>query len=331
MIYPVPGQDGQERARGAYHVADLLADAPRNWRRWGNSDEVGALNFLTSVEVVRAAAAVQQGTVFTLGLPTAGSDGEPVWPGRAEAQRYNTRDRASYASGRVEPFTGGVEYADDVIVMFLQGTTHVDALGHVWYENELYNGYAADETVDHISSASVLPIAERGIVGRGVLIDMARHRGKPRLERNEAFRLEDVLAAAMSQHVEIEPHDILLIRTGWLQTFYDDRAAFYAEPFLEPGLMYEPAVADWFHRMEICLYGTDTVGNELTQQPGSGAISVLHASLMRNLGVIFLEMLRLEELAAHCDSDGRWAFMFVAAPLKIVGGTGSPVNPIAIK
>lgn len=77
--------------------------------------------------------------------------------------------------------------------------------------------------------------------------------------------------------------------------------------------------------------GSDTVANELTTQPETGVISALHAALMRNLGVAFLEILRLEELAADCAADGRRSFMFVAAPLKIAGATGAPVNPIAIK
>jgi kynurenine formamidase len=312
-------------------MSETLESAPTNWGRWGDSDQVGALNFLTSQEVVRAAAAVEQGKIFTLGAPVGGPEGEPVWPGRAEAQRYNTRDRASYSCGRVEPFPGGLEYADDMMVLFLQGTTHFDALGHVWYDEKMYNGYAADETVDHMSQASVLSLADRGIVGRGVLIDIARHRGKQRLSRGEAFTLEDLHAAAKAQGTEILPHDILLVRTDWLQTFYEDRAAFYEEPFLEPGLLYEPAVPEWFHKLEIAAYGTDTVGNELTAQPESGLISALHASLMRNLGVAFLEILRLEELAADCEKDGQWTFMFVASPLKIVGATGSPVNPTAIK
>ena len=311
--------------------SEMLRDAPKNWGRWGDSDQVGALNFLNGAEVVRATREVERGDVFTLGAPIGGPEGEPVWPGRAEAQRYNTRDRASYSCGRVEPFPGGLEYADDMVVMFLQGTTHFDALGHVWYDDQMYNGYSADETVDHVSQASVLPIASKGVVGRGVLIDMARHKGKERLERGEAFTLEDVKEAAAAQGTTIEPHDILIIRTGWLGTFYADRNAFYTEPFLEPGLLYEPEVPEWFHEMEITAFGTDTVGNELTQQPKSGVISALHASLMRNLGVTFMEILWLEDLADDCARDNRWSFMFIATPLKIVGGTGAPVNPAAIK
>jgi kynurenine formamidase len=313
------------------HFTEMLRDAPKNWGRWGEDDELGALNFLTSDEVIRAAGEIKRGAVFTLGASIGGPEGEPVWPGRVEAQRYNARDRASYSCGRIEPFPGGLEYADDMIVMWLQGTTHFDALGHAWYEDKIWNGYSADETVDHISKASVYPIAKRGIVGRAVLIDLARFKGKDALDAGEAFTLSDILAAAEHQGSPIEPHDILLIRTGWLRRFYEDRRAFYSEPFVEPGLVYAPEVATWFHEREIVAYATDTVGNELTHQPGSGVMAALHASLMRNLGVLFSEILWLEDIADDCAEDGRWTFMFVAGPLKIVGGTGAPVNPVAIK
>jgi kynurenine formamidase len=312
-------------------MRDVTRDAPKNWGRWGADDEIGALNFLTRDEVLRGIRAVSEGKVFTLGSRIADPQGEPVWPGRAEAQRYNTRDQSTYRTGRVESFSGGMEYADDMVVMFLQGSTHFDALGHVWFDDQIWNGYSADETVHSLRRASVLPISERGVVGRGVLVDIARHLGKESLGKGEAFTLDDVLGAADRQRLTIEKHDILLLRTGWLNLFYTDKREFYREPFVEPGLLYEPRVAEWFHEREITAFGTDTVGNELTEQPETHVVSALHASLMRNLGVTFAEIFWLEELAADCEQDGKWDFLFVAAPLKIVGGTGAPVNPVAIK
>ena len=313
------------------HFDDLLRDAPRNWGRWGDKDEVGALNFLTPAEVLRAAACIKRGAVFTLGARIGGPEGEPVWPGRAQAQRYNTRDRASYTHGRLEPFCGGLEYADDMVAMFLQGTTHFDGVGHAWYGDQIWNGYSADETVDYLSKGSVLAVAQKGVVGRATLVDIARFKGKDALERGEAFTFDDVLAAAESQGTTVEPHDILLLRTGWLSRFYADREAFYQEPFREPGLLYDDRVPTWFHENEIAAFGTDTIANELQPQPDNEVMSILHASLMRNLGVVFVEILWLEELAAACAEDGEWSFFFAAAPLKVVGGTGAPTNPIAIK
>jgi kynurenine formamidase len=313
-------------------LSDILKSAPKNWKRWGPEDEIGALNLLTAQQVLRGVAAVRQGRVFTLGLRIADPAGDPVWPGRAETMRYNTQDRSTYVFGKTSPAPGGNEYADDVAVMFLQGTTHTDALGHAWHDGQIYNGYSADTTVRAMSKASVLPLAEHGIVGRAVLIDIARHLGKDHLERGETFKLRDVLAAADKQKSPLERGDILLIRTGWLKVFYEKgKEAFYQEPFTEPGLVYEPEVPKWFHEMEIPAFGTDTAANEVTYHPPTGVVSALHNCLMRNLGVVFTELLSLDVLADDCANDGQYSFLYVGAPLKVVGGTGSPTNPVAVK
>lgn len=313
-------------------LSDLLRNAPKNWSRWGTEDEVGGLNFLDEREVLRGIQAVRQGRVFTLGARIADPEGDPIWPGRVPSQRYNTQDYSTYSSGKIASFGGGAQYADDVVMMFLQGSTHVDALGHSWYDETLYNGYSAETTTDGLSRASVLPLAERGIVGRGVLVDMARYRGKDHLERGEAFSLEELLDAAERQHSSIEKHDCLLVRTGWLKLFYDgNRSEFYREPFLEPGLRFSREVVDWFYERELPVFATDTIANEVTAESDPGFTPALHASLMRNLGVTFHEILVLEDLADHCAADGQYTFLYVAAPLKVAGGTGAPVNPLAVK
>jgi kynurenine formamidase len=96
-------------------------------------------------------------------------------------------------------------------------------------------------------------------------------------------------------------------------------------------MIYTPAVAEWFQGLDITVYATDTAGNELNPAPPGQPASPLHAALMRNLGVVFMELLWLEDLAKACADDGRYEGLFVAAPLKVVGGTGGPVNPVVIK
>ena len=76
---------------------------------------------------------------------------------------------------------------------------------------------------------------------------------------------------------------------------------------------------------------TDTIANEVTTDPQHGVVLPLHSALMRNLGVTFTEIAWLDDLAAACAADGRWTFLYTAAPLKVVGGTGAPVNPVAIR
>ncbi|HQT67212.1 MAG: metal-dependent hydrolase [Rhodospirillales bacterium 20-60-12] len=317
--------------RAEIPVTELLKNDPKNWGRWGPDDEVGSLNFLTPAEVLRGVQAVKSGKTFTLQVMMGHPEGDPVWPGRAQPVRINVMDKGHYLCGKGPIFPGHAEYADDMLIMYLQGSTQYDALGHVWCDDQLYNGYDARTTSGKMTKASVLPIAERGIAGRGILIDIARHRGKAVLERGETFTHEDVLAAAKAQGCVIEKHDILVIRTGWIGSFYtSDKAAFYKD-FIEPGLTYSPELVKWFHEMEIPNLVTDTIANEVTADPVSGVVLPLHNALMRNLGVTFTEIAELDKLAADCFEDKQYTFLYTAAPLKVSGGTGAPVNPVVIK
>jgi kynurenine formamidase len=228
---------------------------------------------------------------------------------------------------------GGLKFADDRISTSLQGSSQYDALGHAWYEDQLYNGFPATTTVGGMQRCGVDRIATQGIVGRGVLIDIARYLGAGPLRGGQSFGLTDLLSAAETQGVEIRQHDNLLIRTGWLNVFYEEGPkVFFGEgPYLEPGLAFSPELVRWFHEMEIVSLSSDTIGNEATKDPSSGVALPLHAALMRNLGVLFSEIIWLEDLAADCEADGRWSFLYAAAPINVVEGTGAPVNPLVIK
>ena len=177
----------------------LLAGSPSNWGRWGADDQLGSLNFLTNSEVLRGVRAVRQGKVITCGEVIGQPEGNPVCPGRAQSKRANVRDKGDYTSGKFEAFPGSVEFADDTIDMFLQGSTQFDALGRVWYDDQLWNGCPASATVGEMQTASVLPIAEKGIVGRGVLLDMAAFLGKFALVKGDLIGLPDLLACAQKQ------------------------------------------------------------------------------------------------------------------------------------
>jgi kynurenine formamidase len=313
-------------------LRDLLgADTPSNWGKWGPDDEVGALNYLDAAEVLRGVRHVRTGRVFTLQVPMGHPEGDPVWPGRAGIDRENILDESSWDGEGAPAFPGGMHYADDKASLFLQGSTQYDALGHVWYDGKIWNGYDARTTVGSLKKASVYPLAERGIVGRGVLIDMARHRGKEWLAKGETFDHNDLEAAAKSQGVTIEKHDVLIVRTGFMKCWYAiPHEEFYAD-FNEPGLTYSRALVEWFHTMEIPNLVTDTIANEVTYDPESGVVLPLHSALMRNLGVTLTEIAWLDDLADACAADGEWTFLYVGAPLKVVGGTGAPVNPVVIR
>jgi kynurenine formamidase len=312
-------------------LSDLLKDAPTNWGKWGDDDEVGALNYLGPEQVLAAVRLVSKGKVFTLQRLIGDPKGDPVWPGRTPAVRTQVLDEGDWDEGGKGPeYPGGLHYADDKIDAYLQGSTQYDALGHLWYDGKIWNGFDARTTIGGLEKASVEPIAQRGVVGRAVLLDMARFRGKPTLDKGETFTHEDLVACAQAQGVEIQKRDILIVRTNFLQLFHEQGEAFY-EGFNEPGLVYSPELVQWFQDMEIPNLVTDTIANEVTMDPNNGVALVLHSALMRNLGVALTEIADLEQLAADCAEDRQYAFLYVAAPLKVAKAAGTPVNPVVIK
>ena len=269
--------------------------------------------------------------MFTLQRLIGDPKGDPVWPGRTPAERTQILDEADWDEGGKGPaFPGGLHYADDKINAFLQGSTQYDGLGHVWFDGKIWNGYDARTTIGGLDKASVEPLAQRGVVGRGVLLDIARFRGKTTMDAAETFTHEDLLACAKAQGVELRKRDILVIRTNYLQQFFDLGDKFY-EGFCEPGLVYSPELVQWFQDMEIPNLVTDTIANEVTFDPNTGVALTLHCALMRNLGITLTEIADLEKLADDCAADGTYEFFYAAAPLKVAQGSGSPVNPVVVK
>jgi kynurenine formamidase len=311
-------------------LEQLLADAPSRWGRWGADDEIGALNFLDAGEVRRGLAAARQGRTFTLGVPIATDRGDPVFPGRWPARHYMVADKAGFENGHWHPLSGGLEFADDYVSGFAQAGTHCDGLGHMWFGDRIWNGFPAATTNGGMTRAGVMPLAERGIAGHGIVLDMARHRGKPALDRAETFTHRDLLDCARAEGVEITPRSILLIRTGWVGALLDGRQS-VGEGYWEPGLTFSRELVHWFDAMEIPSFVTDTLANETTYDPETGIQLVLHAALMRNLGIVFTEMAWLDDLAEDCAADGIYEGFYCAAPTKVTKGTGGAANPVFIK
>jgi kynurenine formamidase len=327
----MPVSGGADPRQPVAPLTEQLAGAPTNWCRWGPDDEIGAANFLNAAQVLRGIATVRDGQVLALQVPFGNGEADPLWPGRQAAQRYQVIDHSHFAAGKHPGFPGGIEYADDVLNCAVQVTTNCDALGHAWYGDQIWNGYPAESTVGSLSRASITPLAEHGLVGRAVLLDIARQRGKSWLDRGETIQVADLERCAADQGVQLGRRDIVVLRTGWLSRFFKIGKAEFYRGFVEPGLQYTPELVSWAQERELPALVTDTMANEVTLDPQTGAALTLHGALMRNLGVVFVEMVWLEALAEACVADGRWDFLFVTSPLKLVGGTGSPVNPLAIR
>jgi len=323
-------------------IEKILANAPSNWGRWGEDDERGAINLLTPERIVAAAETVSEGKSFTLGIEIAGDQSAPRWPTRAPSEHFMTLDKGYVESGKVNrDHVGGWESSDDVLHAYNHGTTHVDALGHVWYDDKLYNGFDANSTKGGLDRCDIATVAEEGIVGKGVLLDVARHRDVDYLGRDERVTVDELRACADEQDVDVTDADVLLVRMGVIELFYDEGDAVYYEEYSdtwhgseilrEPGPTYTDDLANWFADADLALYGTDSISAEQVVSEETGTRTPLHPALLRDLGVLISELNWLQDLAADCAEDGRYEFMYVASPPKLDGGTGGILNPLAVK
>jgi len=280
----------------------------KNWGRWGQDDQIGTLNLITPDEIKNAAQLVKTGRIYSLSMPLEAEG--PQFPGRHKT--WQTTSLLNVGEG--------IGFSDDVLIMSSHSGTHMDSLCHVWYDHQLYNGPDVREHVTSFGSSRNSIENVPAMVGRGVLLDVAGWKGVPHLSLGEAVSASDLDQCAASQNVTISPGDIVLVNTGWMDIFEQDRALFDSG---EPGL--DMSCIEWLHQHDISAIGADNQGVEvIDSMPPSGL--PFHFAAIRDLGLYLLENLKLQPLA----NDRQYEFLFVAAPLRVKFAVGSPINPLAI-
>ena len=218
-----------------------------NWGRWGEEDERGTVNLITPERIVAASQLVKRGAIFDLGIPFDGNGPQPGG-GRINPVRLMSE------TGDQQAFPGAFHYADDYVFMPLQSASQWDGLAHVFYDDLMYNGFPASDVGPKGAMHCSIDKMAKGIVGRGVLLDIARLKGVDWMQAGEVITPEDLDAAAAAQGVEVGSGDILYFRTGWRSKFKaeGDAAAFMAG---EPGLGL--ACAQWLHDHEVAVIASD--------------------------------------------------------------------------
>jgi kynurenine formamidase len=298
-----------------------------NWGKWGEDDQRGSLNNITPAVVRRSASLVKTGAVVCLGeLIQRGTD-SPAYFGSARPLHFMTSIGVSEAAWG-EP----VQSATDGLVLgaIHGGVTHIDTFSHIGRRGgKLYNGF--DQAVVTPSGAKRLGVETvGGIVTRGVLLDIAGLRGLDSLNSDDLISDDDLINACEQAGLDIEPGDAVLVRTGWRRRYRESPSSWGT---VQPGI--GPSAALLLAKRDIALVGSDTLSveayNLATDKSGdpraeAGLVNRLHPRLIADLGIPLVELMNLDELAA----TGRTTFQFVIAPLRIVGGTTSPLNPLAI-
>ena len=292
---------------------------------WGPDDELGRLNLMTPasrgaiLSRVSGAVAYDLSVEYFVGMPSWQAVGDP---------RYQMWLTHTPRGTEVDdPMGGGpdanalVSYTGAALSMYTHTGTHIDALNHFGIGGRIYNGFSAHEHLGdrgwHRTGAETIP----PIIARGVLIDIARAKGREKLPDGYRITKEDVVSALRRQHVGLQRGDVVLIRTGRMQT-YEDAAEYMANA---PGLGLQ-AAKYLVEEGGAMVLGADNLSFEAFPSEVEGNYLPLHTYLLAQMGVMILELVQLEDIAR----DELYEFAFIAASLKLRGADAAPLRPIAL-
>jgi kynurenine formamidase len=305
----------------SYTTADLagLLEQVSNWGRWGKDDQRGALNFITDEKRAAAARLVRSGQAVSLALPLA------TRPARDNPSPVTHLMVRSGFPGHPLGSAGCADYF--AIEPHGLATTHLDALCHHFYRDKLYNGFDAAEVDFQGAHKCAIDVAREGIIGRGVLLDMARNRKVEWIEPGEAIYPDELEAAERATKVTVGEGDILLIRTGRF-TMRRAKGAKALSIGAMPGL--HASCLPWLHDRKIAVLGSDAVSDVLPTPYDAPLKMPIHTGTLVMMGVHLIDNADLDPLAEKCAAQGRYEFMFSLLPLILERGTASPANPLAL-
>jgi len=269
----------------------------RNWGRWGTNDQVGAINLITAEKRAAAASLVRNGRTVSLSRVF-----EPP-------QHFMTKSSLGSGGGYVMDYLGFIYHGNTV--------THIDALCHIWDEDGMWQGRDPDVEIN-TQGAHFADITQwnTGIITKGVLLDVPRHRGVDHVTRDRPVQGTELEDIARAQGVTVEPGDALLVHSGWQSATDANESA---------GAGLHPSCAEFVRDHDVALLGWDLMdGRSASRLPWP-----VHGVLF-NFGVALLDNARLEPIAEACAEEGRHEFMFMLLPLNVARGTGSPANPVAM-
>jgi kynurenine formamidase len=281
-----------------------------NWGRWGDDDQQGAVNLITPEKKARAAALVRSGRSVSLSR---------VWP-RVPGVNNPSPAQQFMLSG--QRGTGGFAVDFYGITYHGHAATHLDALCHVWDGNGMWNGRdPAKEITMRGARFGDVDQWREGIITRGVLLDVPRYRGTPFASREEPVHGWELEAIAASQGVALEPGDAVIVHSG-RERFQEA----YPERRITDEAVIHASCLPFLREHDVAVLGWDFMDGEVNEY---GLPWTVHAAIFA-FGVALLDNCLLEPLSQACAEESRYEFMLTVAPLRVPGGTGSPVNPLAL-
>jgi len=316
---------------------DVVALAQRldNAGRWGPDDQLGTLNYIGPDQRIAAAGLVRSGITVSLARPL---EVDASLAARVDLDHNVVHMNAADERFGTPPFAG--EYIG--LESHQPGVTHLDAVGHIGgFDGRIYGGRRfIDEVADDGLRFGSVYAQRSGIFSRGVLLDVPAALGVDWLEPEHEVTGADLGAAEQHAGVTVGTGDVVVLRVG-----IDARANIHGPSSTSPGP--GPDAARWLHEREVALFASDSpehitpmgariLGRVAPDGPPPGGTPetrfplVFHQLALPFIGLVLLDHAEVEGLARVCRELARHEFLFVAAPLPLPSGTGSPVNPLAI-
>jgi kynurenine formamidase len=281
-----------------------------NWGRWGKADEKGTVNLITPTRRKEAAALVTEGISISLARNT-------------DAQKGI--DNSSPFIERMSPPVDG-QFNMDEYDVFFHGVamTHFDALSHVFHDGQMYNGFPESSVKSNGAQALAVTEYSEGLFTRGVLVDIAWLRGVPYLDPSTVIYPADFDAWEKKTGVHIQSGDAVFVRTGrWA---YRNAKGPWDIGAHAAGL--SALCARWLKQRDAAVLGSDS-SHDAAPSGIPGVDFPVHQLLIVAMGMPLFDQCDLEELAKAAVARNRWTFLFTAAPVRVTGGTGGPINPVA--
>lgn len=305
----MPAQSSLDKVSLDKAALDVWMKELSNWGRWGKDDQMGTVNLITASKRKSAAALVKEG--FTVSLSR-------------DADKEKSADNPIPFGHEMVP---NPMFGMDTYTMRYhnQALTHLDSLSHMYVDGKMYNGFPQDEVTARGAQKLAVTAFKSGIVSRGVLMDIPRLKGVKYLENSVPVMPADFEAWEKRAGIKVGAGDIVFVRTGhWARR--DEKGPWDTETGAA-GM--HPSCARWFKQRDVAMIGSDTHG-ELMPSVVAGVPFPLHQLLIIAMGMPMFDNCDLEALGDAAAARRRWEFFFTAAPLAVPGGTGSPLNPIAV-
>jgi kynurenine formamidase len=302
-----PAPAGSRAPRNAEEY-DALFQKVKNWGRWGANDQLGAANLVTDAKRRQAAGLARLGLTVSLAHnPITEKAEDSTSPFEHTMNRGFTTDtyRVSYHG-----------YAH----------SHLDALCHILYKDQTFNGYPrAEVNTEKGCTKLAIDNLKQGVITRGILLDIPRLKGVPYLEPGTAVYQEDVEAWEKQAGVKVGPGDAVLLRTGrWARR---DKVGPW--PVGTSAAGFHASIATWLRARDVAFLGSDAA-SEVMPSLVEGVNLPVHTLVITALGINILDNQDLERLAETAAKLKRWEFQLVINPVPVTGGTGSPLNTLAV-